>query len=171
MKPDLFQRFDHFARGSTPFVLTVLLVVLGAVPMRLPELVNVTPLLPLMAVYHWTIYRPDLLPAWAVFCAGLLQDALVGTPFGAHALVFLGVHMAVQSQQVFFTGKSFIVIWFGFAMVAAGAMVMMWVLLSLFYAQSTGFVGVAFQYLVTLGVFPVLTWLMMAWQRRILIQE
>ncbi|MCK5444724.1 MAG: rod shape-determining protein MreD [Rhodospirillaceae bacterium] len=169
MKSDLLQRFDYFARGSTPFVLTVLLVVLGAVPMRLPELASVTPLLPLMAVYHWTIYRPDLLPAWAVFFAGLLQDALVGTPFGVHALVFLGVHMAVLSQQVFFTGKSFAVIWIGFALVAAGAMAMMWVLISLFYSQSTGLMGVAFQYLVTLGVFPVLTWLMLLWQRRILV--
>lgn len=171
MKPGLLQNFDLIARGSTPFILTALLIVMSAIPTRIPEFSHIAPVLPLMAVYHWTIYRPDLLPAWAVFIAGLMQDALVGTPFGVSALVFLGVHMVVLSQQVFFTGKSFAVVWIGFAVVSAGAFLLTWMLVSGFFGQSSGLSGMLFQYLVTLGTFPVLTWLLIIWQQRMLSQE
>ena len=168
MKPGLLSRFDFAMRSTTPFMLTVLLVVLGAVPLRIPDFATVSPLLSLMAVYHWSIYRPDLLPAWAVFVVGLMQDALTGLPFGINALVFLAVHMAVLSQHVFFTGKSFAIIWIGFAMVCGGAMLMMWILVSAFYAQTFSILGASLQFLVTLGAFPVLSLLMTYWQRRFL---
>jgi len=171
MKSSFIQRLDLITRGMTPFVLTVLLIVMGAIPTRIPEFAYIAPMLPLMAVYHWSIYRPDLMPAWAVFIAGLIQDALVGTPFGVSSLVFLAVHMAVLSQQVFFTGKSFAVVWIGFAMVSAAAFIMIWALVSGFFGQSTGLMGMFFQYLVTLGTFPVLTLLLMLWQQRMLTQE
>ncbi|MCK4939019.1 MAG: rod shape-determining protein MreD [Rhodospirillaceae bacterium] len=171
MKPGFLQRLDLIARGSTPFVLTALLIVMSAIPTRIPEFAHIAPMLPLMAIYHWSIYRPDLLPAWAVFIAGLMQDALVGTPFGVNALVFLAVHMVVLSQQVFFTGKSFAVVWIGFAMVSAAAFVLTWALVSGFFGQSTGLMNMFFQYLVTLGTFPVLTWMLMLWQQRMLTTE
>ncbi len=170
MKPGLLSRFDFAMRSTTPFILTVLLVVLGAVPMRIPDFAIVSPLLSLMAVYHWSIYRPDLLPAWAVFTVGLMQDALTGMPFGINALVFLAVHMTVLSQQIFFTGKSFTIIWIGFAMVCGAAMVMTWVLISAFHAQAFSVLGTSLQFLVTVGAFPVLSLLMTYWQRRFLIE-
>ena len=73
---------------------------------------------PLMAVYHWAIFRPRLLPAYAVFLAGLLQDILSGAPLGVNALVFLVAYGVVLSQKKFFTGKSFLILWLGFALVA-----------------------------------------------------
>ncbi|MDH5187401.1 MAG: rod shape-determining protein MreD [Rhodospirillaceae bacterium] len=171
MKSGILQPIDLMARGLTPFVITALLIVINAIPTRIPEFAYIAPVLPFMAIYHWSIYRPDLLPAWAVFLAGLLQDALVGTPFGVSSLVFLAVHLVVLSQHVFFTGKSFAVVWIGFSMVSGAAFIMTWLLVSVYFGQSTGLMGMFFQYLVTLGTFPVLTWLLMLWQQKILPQE
>ena len=171
MKSGILQPIDLIARSLTPFILTAFLIVISAIPTRIPEFAYIAPVLPLMAVYHWSIYRPDLLPAWTVFVLGILQDALVGTPFGVSSLVFLAVHLVVLSQQVFFTGKSFAVVWIGFSMVAGAAFIMTWLLVSIFFGQSTGLLGVLFQYLVTLGAFPILTWLLMIWQQKILPQE
>lgn len=168
MKPNFWQRLDVFVRGSTPFVLTLVLVVLGQVPLHLPGFAEVAPLLPLMAVYHWAVYRPDLLPAVAVFFAGLLQDALSGMPFGVNAMVFVLVHMAVMSQQVFFTGRSFMIIWLGFSLVAAGATVLTWVLTALMFSAVVTPDAVLVQYLLTVGVFPLLAWLMVRWQQSVL---
>ena len=67
MKSHFWQRIDFIMRSLTPFVLTLVLVVLGQVPLHIPGFAEVAPILPLMAVYHWAIYRPDLLPASAVF--------------------------------------------------------------------------------------------------------
>jgi len=170
MKSIFWQRMDMVARSLTPFLLTLVLVVLGQVPLHIPGFAEIAPILPLMAVYHWTIYRPDLLPASAVFFAGLLQDALSGMPFGVNAAVFVSVHMAVMSQQVFFQGKSFLIIWLGFSMVAAGAVTMIWALNAMVFAAFSSVEAAFIQYLVTVGMFPLLAVLLVRWQRTILAQ-
>lgn len=170
MKPTFWQRLDVIARSMTPFVLTLAFVVLAQVPLHIPGFAEVAPILPLMAVYHWAIYRPDLLPAVAVFFAGLLHDALSGMPFGINAAVFVIVHMAVMSQQVFFQGKSFPIIWLGFSLVAAGAVALTWLLNAMFFAVITSVEAAFVQYLVTIGAFPVLAWILARWQRSVLAQ-
>lgn len=170
MKPTFWQRLDVIARSMTPFVLTLAFVVLAQVPLHIPGFAEVAPILPLMAVYHWAIYRPDLLPAVAVFFAGLLHDALSGMPFGINAAVFVIVHMAVMSQQVFFQGKSFPIIWLGFSLVAAGAVALTWLLNAMFFAAITSVEAAFVQYLVTIGAFPVLAWILARWQRSVLAQ-
>jgi len=166
----LWQRLGVTVRGVTPFVITLLLVVLGQVPVHIPGFAEVAPLLPLMAVYHWAVYRPDLLPVIAVFIVGLLQDALSGMPFGVNTAVFVLVHLAVMSQQIFFIGRSFLIIWLGFVLVAAGAMVLTWVLTGLFFSTFSSLQTAFVQYLVTVGVFPILAWLQVRWQQSVLAQ-
>jgi len=170
MNLTFWQRLDLVIRGVTPFFFTLMLVILGQVPLHIPGFSEVAPLLPLMAVYHWAIYRPDLLPAIAVFFAGLLQDALSGMPFGVNTAVYVLVHMVVVRQQMFFMGRSFLVIWLGFSMVAAGATVLTWLLTALFFSAFTTPQSAFVQYLVTVGVFPVLAWLQVRWQQSVLAQ-
>lgn len=168
MTSGLWQRMDLLARQLTPFILTLALVILNAVPLHLPGLARIAPLLPLMAIYHWAIFRPRLLPAWVVFLIGVLQDVLSGTPIGVNALVFLAVYGAVLSQKKFFTGKSFAILWLGFALIAAGAMALSWVAVSVLSIALVEPRTVIFQYLLTLGLFPAVAWLLLTWQRAFL---
>ncbi len=171
MKSSLWLRVDALARRLTPFGLTLVLVILGVLPLHLPGYERVVPLLPLIAVYHWTIYRPELLPAYAVFVIGLLQDTLGGTPIGINAVVFLCVYGVVMSQRTFFIGKSFVIVWLGFALVAAGAVGLGWLLVSVYNMTLVRPHAALFQYLVTLGTFPILAWFFLRWQRTFLGQE
>ncbi len=171
MKPSLWHRMDVLARRLTPFGLTLVLVVIGVVPFHIPGFARVVPLLPLMAIYHWAIFRPELMPSYAVFAIGILQDTLTGAPIGVNAMVFLIVYGVVLSQQRFFVGKSFAIIWLGFALVAAGAAALSWVLVSAYNVTLVEPRAVLFQYLVTLGGFPLLAWLFTRWQQTFLRQE
>jgi rod shape-determining protein MreD len=171
MKPSLWHRMDVLARQLTPFGLTLVLVVIGVVPFHIPGFARVVPLLPLMAIYHWAIFRPELMPSYAVFVIGILQDTLTGAPIGVNAMVFLIVYGVVLSQQRFFVGKSFAIIWLGFALVAAGAAAVSWVLVSAYNVTLVEPSAVLFQYLVTLGAFPLLAWLFTRWQQTFLKQE
>ena len=65
-----------------PVATTVLAMLLSIQPVHIPGYEAVTPAFTLMAAYHWTIYRPDLLPALALFVIGTLQDLLTGGPGG-----------------------------------------------------------------------------------------
>ncbi len=170
MKSSFWHRLDTMARQLTPFVLTLILVVIGVVPLHIPGFARVAPLLSLMAVYHWAVYRPELLPAFAVFLIGLLQDILSGTPIGVNAMVFLGVYGIVVSQNRFFTGKSFVIIWLGFALVAGVAELARWALVSAYYVTFVEPRAVIVQYFLTLGLFPFLAWVFLRWQQTFLRQ-
>jgi len=168
MTSGLWHRMDLLARQLTPSMLTGALVIISALPLHVPGLSRIVPLLPLMAIYHWAIFRPRLLPAWVVFLIGLLQDVLGGTQVGVNALVFLAVYGAVLSQKRFFMGKSFAILWLGFALIAAGAMAISWAAVSLLSIGMVEPRTVIFQYLLTLGLFPAVAWLFVHWQRAFL---
>ncbi len=168
MKSTVWYRLDALAKNLTPFGITLILVLVGVVPLFLPVYARVAPLLPVMAVYHWAMHRPRLLPAYAVFLIGFLQDVLTGMPIGVNIVVFLTIYGVVVSQRRFFAGKSFLISWFGFALVAAGAAAESWLLVSAIHVTLVDARAVLVQYLVTLGCFPVFAWFFLSWQRSVL---
>ena len=133
MSAVFWQRLDKAARSVTPFGLTLFLVILSVVPMRIPGYAEIAPVLALMAVYHWAVYQPNLIPPWSVFVLGILQDLLSGVPLGLYILVFLTVYGVVLSQRRFFAGRSFLLYWLGFGIMAFCAAVESWVLASLWH--------------------------------------
>ncbi len=168
MKPTIWQKMDGVARNMTPFGVTLVLVLVGVVPLHVPGLASVAPLLALIAVYHWSVWRPDLLPPYLVFPIGLLHDALSGAPIGTAALVFLAVHGVVVSQRRFLVGKPFAVAWLGFAVIAAGATAATWILVSGFHLTVVEPRAALYQYLVSVGSFPPVAWLLLRWQQAVL---
>ena len=97
-------RLDQFARQLFPFALTIATLLASLVPLRLPAYSLVTPSFMAIAVYFWTLYRPDLMPRSAVFFIGLLQDLLTGGMLGASAIVLLALAVATSSQRRFLSG-------------------------------------------------------------------
>ena len=170
MKTSIWYRLDILTRLLTPFLLTLALVVLNLVPLEIPRFSRVVPLLPLIAIYHWAVYRSELLPAYAVFMIGLLQDIFSGAPIGLYTLVFLLVYGMVIWQHRFLFGKSFAIIWLGFAIVAGGAFALVWALISLWSFSLLEIRGAFFQYLLTVASFPSLAWVFMRWQQFIIRQ-
>ncbi|MFQ5974593.1 MAG: rod shape-determining protein MreD, partial [Alphaproteobacteria bacterium] len=82
-------RVLQWARSLVPITITALLILMAALPLPLPFYGVAAPWLPLMGVYYWAILRPDLMPRSAVFAIGLFQDALMGTPLGLSAVIYL----------------------------------------------------------------------------------
>lgn len=171
MTSEIFGRIDLWARNLTPFALTLLLVLLSVVPLPIRGYAQVSPALVLAAVYFWSIHRPDLLPAPAVFAAGLTFDLLSGAPVGMTALVLLLTHSVVVSQRRFFLGKSFLVAWWGFMMVAVAAMAAVWILAMIMQGQLLDPLPTVFRYLLTLCLYPALAVLFVLAQRSFLRQK
>lgn len=171
MTDQFFHRLDRIARNLIPFGLCVLLVIVGTLPFYIPGYGSVAPNLALMAVFYWAIYRPDLLPLTAAFAIGLFQDILVGTAPGTNALILLLVRAGVDSQGRVFRTKSFLVLWWGFAMVALGAAVLKWALTAgLNFVPLNPLPG-AFQYALSVALFPFLGWVCARTQHAVLQQD
>ena len=171
MKTNVWYRLDILTRLLTPFLLTLMLVILNIIPLEIPSFSRVVPLMPLIAVYHWTVYRSELLPAYAVFIIGLLQDIFSGAPIGVYTTVFLMVYGMIVWQHRFLFGKSFSIIWLGFSIVAAGAFLLTWALICLWSFSVLDLQAVFFQYLLTVAIFPVIAWVFMRWQQFIIRQH
>lgn len=65
---------DSVASRVIPVATTAAAAILSIQPVHTPSYAALAPAFMLMAVYHWTIYRPDLLPASAVFLIGVSHD-------------------------------------------------------------------------------------------------
>jgi rod shape-determining protein MreD len=95
-----------------PTSTAVVLVLLAVLPLRVPGYAAVAPAFALMAVFHWTVYRPDLLPPLIVFLIGLLSDLLAGAHYvGVTPLVLLLGRVVVMHQRRFFMNRPFTVVW------------------------------------------------------------
>ncbi|PPR21506.1 MAG: hypothetical protein CFH40_01585 [Alphaproteobacteria bacterium MarineAlpha10_Bin3] len=167
MKAMIWRQIDVVLRNMTPVLVTLCLVVLSVTPLRLPEISFVAPPLVLMSVYYWSLHRTDLFPAIGVFGIGLFQDILSGAPMGLNAFILLGVFGVCVSQRRFFYGKSFLVVWWGFMIVAGGALAAEWLLMSVVRETVISPQPAYFKYLLTIALYPPVAWLF-AWIHRFL---
>ena len=169
MQPTLLQSLDLSARRALPAALTLLLMLVALTPTNVPGLSPVMPMLALMSVYFWSIYRPEFLGYGAVFGLGLLEDLLTATPVGATALVFLLTQWIVLRQQKFFNAKPFIVTWFAFIFIAAGAAIIRWIAHGL--VDDAGFTPlgpILACTLITVALYPLVGWLLSKTQAKLM---
>jgi rod shape-determining protein MreD len=151
-----------------PVATTVLAAIIAVLPVRIPGYAALTPAFTLMAVYHWTIYRPDLLPPLGVFAIGLAEDLLSGGVPGTSALVLLLARAAVLRSRRYFVDRTFPFVWGGFTLLAAAAMFGLWALhcllqLSLFDPHAT-----IFRTVLTIAMFPVASFALGRTQRALM---
>lgn len=153
---------DRWSVWLSPFALTFFLVLASATPLRLPGGAVVAPSFALIAVFFWTLHRPDAMPPLAVFAIGLVQDVLSGEPLGVNAAVLVMVQAGLASQRRFFNGKSFSVVWLGFAIAAVGAYAASWALVSIWHGSVVDVRVAALRGLATIGWCPILCRLLLS---------
>ncbi len=151
---------DRGLRGLTPFVLTIGLVLISVLPIPVPGTSPITPALTLMAVYYWSVYRPDLLPIAATFIIGVVQDTLSGAPLGMTSLVLLSVQGVVMAQYRFFNGRTFMVEWWGFLVIAPGAITAAYLLATIYSGTLLSVRPFGFQLMLTVALYPCIAWLL-----------
>jgi len=168
----VFQReAGGFPNTLIPLVSTLVFVLLSVVPLQIPGFAVVTPAFALMAVYHWTIYRPELLSPLAVFIAGLLLDFLNGTQYvGTSALSLLLVRSALLSQRTFFANRPFPMLWAGFLLTAVAVIAFEWALVSAFLRSAVGTRPFIFEAVLTVASFPVGSYVLTRLQRGFLVR-
>ena len=111
-----------------PVTTIALASVIGLLPLPIPGYAALTPAFALMAVYHWSVYRPDLLPPTFLFAIGFAQDLVTGATVPASALVLLLARAGVLRYRRHFVGQPFPFAWAGFAVLVAATTLGLWAL-------------------------------------------
>lgn len=135
-------------------------VLLDLLWIPVPGFNAVAPAFPVMAVYCWAIWRPQLLPYTAVFAVGIFEDLIRGTPLGTGALALLAVQGFVAAQRRLLRTRSFEVLWLGFAVTALIAAAATWGAVAFAYRAVLSPWPGAMQYLLTVAAFPALAFLL-----------
>jgi len=157
-------------KAAAPALLGIFGVIILALPIRLFEGAIPTPIIPLVIVFFWSIYGPNYMPALSVFLIGLLQDFLTGGPLGLWAGVYLVAQFVVMSQRSYFMGREQKVVWLGFALVAAGASVILWLVMSLMSGVLLPAGALLFQMLATVMIYPLFGVAFGELHRRVLVE-
>ncbi len=167
MNQNFWSHLDILARKLIPFVLALLLMVAGMVPLQVPGLSPIAPAWGLIAVYFWIFHRPDLLPPWTIFLLGLIQDLMSGGPLGVNAFVLLVVYAGIGSLRRVMADAPSRMIWANFLLIAAGAFFLSWCLNCLIAGRLIGSTPALLQCLMTVAFYPPLAWVLARTQRAV----
>jgi rod shape-determining protein MreD len=69
-----------------------------------------------MAVYFWSLVRPDLMPPAAALLIGIVQDFVSGSPVGLWATAYVAIYAVLGGQRDSFAGLAGIGAILGFAL-------------------------------------------------------
>ena len=168
MKPVAIPRGDPFPAIALPLLTMTLLVLATVIPFRIPGYAAVAPSFALMGVYHWTVYRPALLPPVVLFALGIVLDLLSGAPVGVSPLIFLLARSVVLRNRRFFVGRQFPFVWSGFTLLAAAAVTLVWALGCLLNQTLYDPRPALLQWVLTVAFFPAADRLLVRLQRWLL---
>lgn len=162
----LLRQISRRIRALLPILSSIVLVLLGLLPVGLPYFDTVAPSFALMAVFYWSIFRSDLMTMVGAFLIGLLLDLLSGGLLGLNALILVAVHELGVSQRRVFLGSSFMVNWTAFALLIGAVLPLSWALVSLLYWRLLPTAPVLAQMILSLTLYPAVYWGLSRLERR-----
>jgi rod shape-determining protein MreD len=159
--PTALHRLDQNARRLLPTVISLVLTLAVVLPIGLPQWGVLAPPLLLIAVFYWSIVRPDLMPPTAAFVLGLFQDLLTHSPLGSGALVMVLTQWTMRGQRRYLANRPFFLMWAAFAPVVAIAGALDWLIYALLNFHAVSVLGALARMVLGFVLFPVIAWLVL----------
>ncbi len=105
-------------RWLMPVVACVLGLGLVALPARLGAQPVPMPIVPLIVIYLWAMFRPSAWAGLVIFCLGLAHDLLTFGPLGVWTAIYLITFATVAGLRRAVLGRPAVTLWAVFALVA-----------------------------------------------------
>jgi rod shape-determining protein MreD len=162
------RQLDIIARVSFPASITVLLMLLIEAPLGVSGQAALLPATAICGVWFWSLVQPDYLPPPVVLLIGLLLDLLGYLPLGVGVLTLLCVHGVALVLRGFLAQRGFAWIWFVFALIAAAAALLIWLLVMLLTMRLLSPDQAIFQAVISIAIYPLFAVPLAAAQRSII---
>ena len=150
--------WQAWKRRFLVFIFLMAVVCLTMLPLW--QLIGIQPTLFLIIVYHWSLYRSDLLPIEQLVLISLIQDGIYAYPLGFSTLRLLISYTLLMTQKRILNHQRFLWVWGGFSVFVALDALIYATLLSWVKYEWTG-IGVLIPgVLMTIGLYPLTVWVM-----------
>lgn len=148
------QRLDPWRWLGLPSLISVAALILFATPIRVFGLQPPEPVFPVALAFAWAVIRPSMLAPFVLLLLGLFLDLFWGGPVGLWPLALLVPYAVLSSVRRVLSGLG----WWGLGgwylavvALAMGTGVLVTVLTG---ASFPSMIGVGWQFLATLALFP-----------------
>jgi rod shape-determining protein MreD len=137
-----------------------LLFILYVTLLPLWQWIGIQPVLLLIVLYHWTLYRPDLLSLEQLVLLSLIQDGIYAYPLGFSALRLLIDYAFLATTRRILGRQGFIWIWGGFFLFVIIDAIIFTSLLSCVSAQWVNILPLIPSIIMTGSLYPLMVALM-----------
>ena len=170
MSEDFEERVISVFQRLLPIITSVVLMLLSYLPVNFSILTIVRPDLALACVYFWMLHRPDLFGLTSIVVLGIVDGAVSSAVPGAGLLLYLTMYVLVYNTQKFFNAKPFVMVWYGYMALCLAALLIKWLVVSVYYAKFLPISMLVFGYLIGVALYPVIS-LILAFVQNKFIQD
>ena len=156
MRDNWLEMVESWMLRSIPLLVSVVWLMISFIPLRSEISANARPMIGLMCVYFWVIYRPDLFNLWSVFILGVISDVLSIAPLGIFLFMYLVMYLTVNNLIKYINDKTFEIMWSGLIILLPVVMLSGWLLMSVYYTQFIPVKGMFFSYLLSIALYPLI---------------
>ena len=131
-------------------------ILLNYMPASLGGWIAIRPAVGMICVFYWVLNRPDLFNMFIVFLLGLVCDVISAIPMGADIVAYLVIYVMLNNFSSLFNNKPFVFVWCGFAFIFIVAILVKWLIVSIFYAEFLPLSQLFFTILFTVACYPII---------------
>jgi len=146
--------FFPFFLKSLPFVLVLLVIFIENMPVNLSYFSFVRPKITLVFIFLISVYFPDRVGYFRVFCLGLLADLLGFSLLGLNAFLFLSVYVLIKKYSNYLSNRLFLFVYAVFMMVVLAVMVIEIIFVATAQRSFPSCYQIIPSYLLTISVYP-----------------
>lgn len=137
-------------------VFSLLLAILCITILPIWQKMGIQPTLLLIIIYHWSIYRSDLLPVEQLVLISLILDGIYAYPLGFSALRLLIEFSILMTQKRILCHQRFHWVWGGFCIFVLIDSLIFTILLSCVKHEWTGIIPLIPGMILTAGLYPMM---------------
>jgi rod shape-determining protein MreD len=109
-------------------------------------------------VFFWAAFYPKNISVYTVVLLGLIEDGIVGTPFGVHAVCLLTMYHLTLNQKQTLSSQPMVVCWTGFIMNTAICIALFGAIMFVVGAPLTW--AILWSFIATSAAFPIIFYAM-----------
>lgn len=156
MRGNWQETLSSWMAKGLPLFVSLLWLMLSSIPLCSEIAANARPMVGVICIYFWTVYRPDLFNLFSVFILGLVSDIMSIAPFGIYLLLYLVTFLFVTNLIKYINEKTFEIMWIGLALLLPFILFVGWFMASVYYASFLPIKAMIFSYFLSVFLYPVI---------------